>query len=263
MEFLRLDKLVSNHTGLSRKDAKKFIKSGFVKINGQVVPDAEFKVCVPQDEVEIKGNKINFQKFVYIMLNKPAGFVCSTRDGLSPTVLELVPDEILTAHKGIFPAGRLDKDSEGFVFLTNDGALAHEILSPKKHVPKYYLVKLTKPFDESYVCQFEQGIVLENGEKCLPAKVCGIENMPYCAFAELSEGKFHQLKRMFRSVENNVEYLFRTQIGGLMMYEKLALGEHLEMLHKDVENFKKNMDFLTIKELSVKFFSSYLINTPL
>ena len=254
MELIRLDRFIANQTEHSRKDVKTLVKKGCIKVNDEVVKSSDAKIDADIDDVSVNGVSICYKKYIYIMLNKPDGYVCSTRDGVSPTVLDLIPDEIKNVHKGIFPAGRLDKDTEGFVFLTNDGALSHEILSPKKHIPKYYLVKLNKPFKESYVKQFDEGLVLKTGERCLPARVCGFENDINCAFIELYEGKYHQIKRMFASVENNVEYLFRTQLGGLVMHDKLGVGEHLIMLHKDVENLTKNFDFLTAKENSSNFF---------
>lgn len=254
MEIIRLDRFIANQTEYSRKEVKMLVKKGLVKVNGVVVSSTDIKIDADKDDVNVNGESICYKKYIYIMLNKPAGYVCSTKDGESPTVLELIPDEIKNVHKGIFPAGRLDKDSEGFVFLTNDGELSHRILSPKKHIPKYYIVKLNKPFEKSYVQQFAEGLVLKSGEQCLSARVDGYENDNNYAFIELYEGKYHQIKRMFASVENHVEYLYRTQLGGLMMNEKLGIGEHLIMLHKDVENLEKSCDFLTAKENSRKFF---------
>jgi 16S rRNA pseudouridine516 synthase len=260
METMRLDKLISSQSVYSRKEVKQILKQGAVKINGNVVKSAESKVCCDKDTVEIFGKNIFYKKNIYLMLNKPAGYVCSTRDGQSPTVLELIPSDILKTYKNIFPAGRLDKDTEGFVLLTDDGELSHEILSPKKHIPKYYLVKLAKPFKKNYVQQFDEGLTIDGGEQCLPARVCGFEKHENIAFIELYEGKFHQVKRMFAAVENHVEYLYRTQMGNITMHENLGLGAYMEILHNDVENLFKTSDFEAAKASATAFFSSKLIN---
>lgn len=254
MELIRLDRFIANQTEYSRRDVRILIKKGNVRVNGEITKNSDVKIDANKDDVSVNGENLCYKKHVYIMLNKPSGYVCSTKDDISPTVLDLIPDEIKNVHRGIFPAGRLDKDSEGFVFLTNDGALSHRILSPKRHIPKYYIVKLYNPFQKNYIKQFDEGLVLKTGEHCLSARIDGYENYNNYAFIELYEGKYHQIKRMFASVENHVEYLFRTQLGGLMMHDRLGIGEHLIMLHKDVENLMKKSDFFTSKENSRNFF---------
>ena len=177
---------------------------------------------------------MEYKKYVYIMLNKPQGVVCSTKDGQSRTVIELVPEKL--RRKGLFPAGRLDKDTEGFVLLTDDGELAHKMLSPKSHVPKTYFVRLALPWQEDYKEKFSGGLVIDGGEKCLPAEFCGSgENDHECTLI-LHEGKFHQVKRMFKILGNEVVFLKRIAIGNVKLDRKLALGECLEIMHKDVEN---------------------------
>jgi 16S rRNA pseudouridine516 synthase len=155
--------------------------------------------------------------------------------------MELVPPELRT--KDMFPAGRLDKDSLGAILLTDDGQLAHRILSPKNHIPKIYIVKLDIPFESKYIDVFKNGVILSSGEQCLPAKVKGIENCDKLAFVELHEGKYHQVKRMFAAVGNNVEVLMRVSVGGLILPEKLGKGQCMELLHKDVENLFTPLDF--------------------
>ena len=167
------------------------------------------------------------------MMNKPQGVVCSTKDGESTTVLELVPENM--RRKGLFPAGRLDKDTVGFVLLTDDGELSHRMLSPKSHVPKTYHVRLERPWEENYKQLFAQGMTIDGGEKCLPAEFEGSpENELECTLV-LHEGKYHQVKRMFTKLGNKVVFLKRTAIGELPLDEKLAPGECLEIMHKDVE----------------------------
>ena len=169
------------------------------------------------------------------MMNKPKGVVCSTRDGLSPTVISLVPPQ--WQRKGLFPAGRLDKDTEGFVLLTDDGELSHRILSPKSHVPKKYYAELEKPVSESYIEAFSSGMEIDGGDVCLPAQLELIPDKPSACYVTLHEGMFHQIKRMFSALGNKVVYLKRISMGGLSLDENLALGECMLILHKDVERF--------------------------
>ena len=237
----RIDKFVADRSEMSRKDVKSALRSGAVKLNGNLVNDPSCKIDPEKDEVSVYGKVLLFRKNTYIMLNKPDGYVSSTRDGASPTVLSLVPEEYKVS--GLFPAGRLDKDSEGFVLITDDGDLAHRMLSPKKHLPKYYLVRLTNDYDPSVEELFEKGLIIDHDEQCLPAKVSGVgENKKY-AFVELHEGKFHQVKRMFEAVGNHVEYLFRTQIGGLYLDEKLEKGKCRELTSNEVKKLFEKSNF--------------------
>ncbi len=190
------------------------------------------KINPDEDTVFLKGEEITYRKYIYIMLNKPQGVVCSTRDGLSPTVLSLVPESLM--RKGLFPAGRLDKDTEGFVLITDDGELAHRMLSPVSHVPKVYYVELRDEISPEYEEKFAQGITLSTGEKCLPAKIIPLENSRTCHVI-LNEGMFHQVKKMFEALSNKVVFLKRIQIGGMPLDADLQLGECREILHKNVE----------------------------
>lgn len=261
MEKIRLDRFIANQTGMARSETKKMIYWSKVTVNGKSVHSCDMKIVPEEDEVCLKGERIEYRKNIYIMMNKPAGVVCSTKDGRSPTVISLLPDNL--KRKDIFPAGRLDKDTTGFVFLTNDGELAHRILSPAKHIAKYYFVKLAQPYCEKYEEAFAEGIVLENGEKCLPARVSGIPNHAECAVVELFEGKYHQVKRMFAAVENNVERLSRVQMGNLPIAAELGFGECLEILHNDVENLLKPSSFEDVQKKIITDFWSYLINNNL
>lgn len=234
LETMRIDKYISSQvSGISRKDVKALCKKGEVSVNGLVVKNSDKKVIVGSDVVCVQGREIAYKKNVYIMLNKPQGYVCSTRDGKSPTVLELVPEELY--RDGLFPAGRLDKDTEGFVLLTDDGELSHKMLSPKNHIEKKYYVELQNPVEEYYVNEFEKGMEIGGGDVCLPARIEFIpENINAC-YVYLKEGMYHQVKRMFEHLSNKVTFLKRVRIGGLELEESLALGECLELLHKDVE----------------------------
>lgn len=233
----RLDKLISNQTGLSRSDIKVKIRKGEVKVNGTVITKADFKINLEEDKVTLGGENILYRKHIYIMLNKPAGYVCATEDNLSKTVLELVPKELF--REGLFPAGRLDKDTEGFVLLTDDGEFAHDILSPKKHVKKKYLCVLEKECGENYAEELKNGVELASGEKCLPAEIEMTEEKN-TAYLTISEGKFHQIKRMFEALGNRIIYLKRVKIGGLCLDEKLPLGACREIVHKELEKIKES-----------------------
>ena len=209
-------------------------------VNGETVKKSELKINPETDTVKVNNEEITYKKHIYIMLNKPQGVVCSTRDGLSPTVLSLVPEGLM--RRGLFPAGRLDKDTEGFVLITDDGELAHRMLSPKSHVPKVYFVRLRDEYDDSYKSKFKEGITLSGGEKCLPAEFYPKESADECIVI-LHEGMFHQVKKMFEALGNKVIYLKRIQIGGLKLDESLALGECREIVHKNVEKLLEDFDF--------------------
>lgn len=240
----RLDKFVSSQlSGMSRNDVRELLKKGKVTVNGVITKKFDFKISPERDEVIADGVSISYREHIYIMLNKPQGVVCSTRDGLSPTVLSLVPENLM--RKGLFPAGRLDKDTEGFVLLTDDGEFAHRILSPKKHVPKVYFVRLEKSYNEDYTEKFEKGMTLRTGEKCMPAQFYKTEKNDEC-YLVIHEGMFHQVKKMFEVLDNKVVYLRRVAIGGMRLDENLALGECKEIMHKNVENI---LEPLNVKEL--------------
>lgn len=233
-EIMRIDRFISSQiSGISRKDVKALCKNGEIAVNGIVIKNSNQKIDAKADIVSVKGDEIVYKKNIYIMLNKPQGYVCSTRDGKSPTVLELVPDELY--REGLFPAGRLDKDTEGFVLLTDDGVLSHKMLSPKSHVEKKYYVELKSPVEKYYINEFENGMEIDGGDICLPARIEFIAENNNACYVYLKEGMYHQVKRMFKKLSNEVVFLKRVKIGGLELDENLAPGECLELLHKDVE----------------------------
>ncbi len=227
----RLDKYLSTQMMISRNDAKELIKRRVVKVNNQISKLFDTKIQPETDKVFVQDTEIVYRKYIYIMMNKPQGVVCSTRDGESQTVLELVPEHL--RRKGLFPAGRLDKDTEGFVFITDDGVLSHNLLSPKKHVDKVYFAKLEKEAEDYYVDRFKEGMEIDGGDVCKPAEIRICENKSE-VFITISEGMYHQIKRMIERLGNKVVYLKRLKIGGLQLDENLALGECREMLHKEV-----------------------------
>ena len=232
--LIRLDKFIaSQKSDASRSTVKELCRKGRITVDGKVCRKSDFKVDTERSIVEIDGNPVVYKEHIYIMLNKPQGVVCSTRDGQSPTVLSLVPPEFF--REGLFPAGRLDKDTEGFVLITDDGELAHRMLAPRSHVPKTYFVRLEKPWEESYKDKFAEGMTIDGGEKCLPAEFLPDMDKPLECRLILHEGKFHQVKRMFQALDNKVVYLKRIAIGNLPLDESLEPGKCLEILHKDVE----------------------------
>lgn len=236
MQKQRLDKFLSNQLNISRNDAKELIKKRFVTVNGDAAKLFDMKIDPERDAVSSEGKAVTYREHIYIMLNKPAGVVCATRDRLSETVLELIPEEF--RREGLFPAGRLDKDTVGFVLITDDGGFAHDILSPKKHVDKKYFVILEKNITENDIELLKSGITIETGEKCLPAEAvtAGKQNE---IFLTLREGKYHQVKRMAEALGNRVLYLKRVSIGGLALDENLREGECREITKEELMLLKK------------------------
>ena len=216
---MRIDKFAAEQTGISRADAKAMIKKRQIIVNGEPVRSGEVHIDPENDDIVIGGKHINYREHLYIMLNKPAGTVCAVKDELSPTVVELIPPEL--RRKGLFPAGRLDKDTEGFVFITDDGALAHKMLS------------LEKPAEKGYAAVFEAGVTIDGGEKCLPARIIFTDDEKVVRLI-ICEGKYHQVKRMMEAVGNRVTFLKRVRIGGIPLDPDLPLGQCREILHKEV-----------------------------
>lgn len=234
----RLDKVLSNYGFGSRKELKAAFKAGQVQVDGVIAKDPGMHVDPESSEIIINGEKLNYKKYVYIMLNKPQGVISATEDKIHKTVLDLVPQEY--EHFELFPAGRLDIDTEGLVLLTNDGELAHDILAPKKHVPKKYYAKIAGRVNEDDVKSFSEGVVLEDDYKSLPAKLEIISSGEVSEIEiTIVEGKFHQIKRMFEAVDKKVIYLKRLQMGGLRLDESLRLGELRELKDGEIELLKQ------------------------
>lgn len=233
MALMRLDKFISGQLpNISRSNVKNLCKRGYVTVNGRTEKNSEIKIDPDTAKVTVSGREIVYREHLYIMLNKPQGVVCSTKDGLSETVLELLPPSL--RRQGLFPAGRLDKDTEGFVLITDDGGLAHRMLSPKSHVPKLYFVRLEKPLDGTEKAVFAKGAVLEDGTECMPAELEGDAGESECLLT-LHEGMFHQVKRMFESAGNRVVFLKRIKIGELRLDDRLAPSESRELALEEVK----------------------------
>ena len=236
----RLDKLLCSQRTLTRSDAGRVIRRGRVTVDGIVCRQPAQKVDAAQQAIAIDGKPLNYQKYVYMMLNKPTGILCVSRDPKAKTVVDLLPPDC--RRKGLFPAGRLDKDTHGLVLITDDGDFAHELLSPRHHIPKTYHAILDKLPDAAAIAAFCDGPTLEDGTQCLPAEltVLGDADEPLVEVV-IYEGKFHQIKRMFLAVGCRVIWLKRVAMGGLPLDESLEEGasrplteeERLSILHKN------------------------------
>lgn len=217
----RLDKMLS-HTGKwSRKEVKSLLKAGRVLVDGKIPHGPEAKYP-PGVEIAVDGEKFHWEKHTYLMLHKPAGVVSSTDDPREKTVLELLPPHLRKA--GLFPVGRLDKDTEGLLLLTDDGDLAHRLLAPGKHVDKVYYARTAAPVDQEDIAAFASGITLQNGEVCLPAALTPVGGASAC-YVTLHEGKYHQVKRMLAARGKPVVYLKRLSMGNLCLPEDLDRGD--------------------------------------
>ncbi|WP_077619128.1 pseudouridine synthase [Bacillus sinesaloumensis] len=236
---MRIDKLLANRGFGSRKEVKGLLKSGAVQINGTPVKDSSKHVKVETDTVTVHGEVIEYKEFIYLMLNKPQGVISATEDHLHDTVLDLL--EMEDAVYRPFPVGRLDKDTEGLLLLTNDGQLAHQLLSPKKHVPKTYIAVIEGEVTEEDVEAFRNGVTLDDGYETMPAVLTIISSGLRSEIEVIiEEGKFHQVKRMFQAVGKRVVYLKRIKMGPLPLDEELQLGEYRELTEDEVNLLKKN-----------------------
>lgn len=231
---MRVDKLLSNVGVASRAELKKYCKQGLISVNGKVINNPGVQVDSESDDIRFNGEKIVYREFVYIMLNKPYGYISATFDKYDPIVLDLIDQSYLVFEP--FPVGRLDKDTEGLLVLTNDGQLAHRVLSPKKHVPKTYYAKIQGKVTEEDILAFEKGVILDDGYETMPSqlKILKSDDMSEIELT-IHEGKFHQVKRMFESVGKKVVYLKRLSMGKLKLDESLGLGEYRELTEEEVK----------------------------
>ncbi|GAB6116548.1 pseudouridine synthase [Thermoanaerobacter brockii subsp. lactiethylicus] len=240
MAKMRIDKLLSNIGIGTRKEVKKFIKEGLVLVNGNTVKDAGLIINTETDEILFDGKKIYYKEFIYIMMNKPKGVISATYDPIEKTVIDLLPQELKARNP--FPVGRLDKDTEGLLLITNDGDLAHKLLSPKKNVIKKYYAKILGFVNESDIKAFNEGIVLEDGYKTLPANLEILSSSDVSkVYVYIREGKYHQIKRMFESVGKKVIYLKRLAMGNLTLDENLKPGEWRELSEEELSFLKKSI----------------------
>ncbi|MBC8571014.1 pseudouridine synthase [Zongyangia hominis] len=229
----RLDKVLANMGAGSRKEVKALIRQGRVRVDGAVVSSGETKVDPEESRIEVDGAPVRYQRHVYLMMNKPLGVISASSDPKEKTVVDLVPER--WRHWDLFPAGRLDKDTEGFVLLTDDGAFAHDILSPRKHIPKTYVAKVDIPLDERAVKAFASGMDIGAGQICQSAELIlrETEGGQECVVV-LKEGMYHQIKRMFGALGGKVLSLKRVRMGDLPLDESLAPGECRELTKEEL-----------------------------
>ncbi len=235
---MRLDKMLSDSGIGARREIKQIIKKGEIMVDGVVVKDASMHIDPYKNKVCHLGREIVYEKYIYLMMNKPEGYISATEDKYQKTVLDLVPDMYL--HFDLFPAGRLDIDTEGMLILTNDGDTAHKMLSPKKHVQKEYYVRVEGKLTEDDVKAFEQGLDL--GDFITQPSKLDIVSASDISEAKviICEGKFHQVKRMFEKVGKKVVYLKRIRMGSLYLDDNLALGECKKLNDEEITKLLQN-----------------------
>ena len=233
---MRLDKCLADCDLGTRSEVKSLLKAKRITVNGKVVTNGKVQVNPETDEILFDGEKIQYEEFVYIMMNKPKGVVSATEDNLHKTVLDLINP--LYFKKGVFPVGRLDIDTHGLLLLTNDGELAHRLLSPKKHVTKIYQARVEGVMTEEDAVAFEKGIVLSDGTECMPARLDILSTTQDESIVQihLKEGKFHQVKRMVKACGKTVVDLQRLTMGPLKFDESLALGESRPLTEEELES---------------------------
>ena len=237
---MRLDKCLADCGLGTRSEVKSLLKAKRITVNGKVVNNGKVQVNPETDEILFDGEKIQYEEFVYIMMNKPKGVVSATEDNLHKTVLDLI--DPLYFKKGVFPVGRLDIDTHGLLLLTNDGELAHRLLSPKKHVTKIYQARVEGVMTDEDAAAFEKGIVLSDGTECMPARLDILSTTQDESIVQihLKEGKFHQVKRMVKACGKTVVDLQRLTMGPLKFDESLALGESRPLTEEELESLMMN-----------------------
>ncbi len=231
---MRIDKLLANMGFGTRKEVKQLLKKGLVRINEKIVKEPKSQVNPEQENVTVNGEMVEYKEFIYLMMNKPQGVISATEDKHDQTVIDLLEEE--DSIFAPFPVGRLDKDTEGLLLITNDGHLAHQLLSPKKHVPKTYFAHINDNVTEFDIAAFSKGVELDDGYVTKPGVLTIIESGPISKIELIiTEGKFHQVKRMFEAVGKKVIYLQRIKMGPLPLDETLELGEYRELTEEEVE----------------------------
>lgn len=231
---MRLDKFLSRTAGLTRSEAKQALRKHTVTVNGRIVTDGAQKIAEDTDRIMLGQTLLSYTRFRYYLLNKPAGYVTATEDSREATVLELLNG---VDTRKLFPVGRLDKDTEGLLLLTDDGALSHQLLSPKKHVDKTYLVRLSVPLAPDALMLLEKGVDIGDDTPTLPAKVETLSDREL--LLTIHEGRFHQIKRMVAAVGSEVCYLKRLSMGTLSLPEELACGSFRELTEDEITGLKE------------------------
>lgn len=234
---MRIDKVLANLGYGTRKEVKKLLKTGGVKVDDEIVKDAKTHVNPSTQTISVYGEEIEYREYIYLMMNKPKGVISATEDKEHETVIDLLAYEHAIFEP--FPVGRLDKDTEGFLLLTNDGKLSHELMSPKKHVPKTYEAVVQGVVTEEDVTLFREGVELDDGYITKPGELVIIKSGEISEIQlTITEGKFHQVKRMFQAVGKFVLELKRTKIGPLTLDGRLGLGEYRELTEEELEQLR-------------------------
>lgn len=235
----RIDKILSNLGHGTRKEVKALLKKGKVEVDGAIVSDSAMKVDPETAVIKVAGEEIRYRKYIYLIMNKPAGVVSATVDNHDETVIDLI-DEEYHAFKP-FPIGRLDKDTVGLLLITNDGELNHKLIAPKNHVDKVYYAEINKLVDASDVDTFKKGVVIDDGYKCMPAvlEILNADENGSEVMVTIQEGKFHQVKRMFESVNKKVVFLRRVSFGPLKLDENLYEGQYRELSEEEIDLLKQ------------------------
>lgn len=238
MDTQRLDKIISSQLPLSRKEARRAIKIGEVTVDGKVIKDFGYLADPQTQKIEYNGQALEYKKYIYIVMNKPMGIISASNDKSRQTVVDLVPENLRRA--GLFPVGRLDRDTTGILLITDDGNFGHTLMSPKKHISKVYEVLLDGNVTEEMCLMFSRGITLADGTLCAPAE---LKILGECrTLIRIDEGKYHQIKRMFGVVGLGVNGLKRISIGGLRLPADLSEGESRELKQEEFDGIFKEFD---------------------
>ncbi len=229
----RLDKFIATQKGMPRSEARKLIGWGRATVNGVVTKKPDFKIDPDTAEIKFNGEKLQYKKYIYIMLNKPAGVLSAATDKTRQTVVDLIPEQL--RRRELFPVGRLDKDTTGLLLITDDGDFAHKVISPKYGLDKRYIVELDGKVTTEMAEAFKKGVILADGTQCMPALLKPDEANPTRAAVTVKEGKYHQIKRMFGTVGLGVNSLHRESLGGVVLDESLAPGECKELTDAELD----------------------------
>jgi 16S rRNA pseudouridine516 synthase len=228
--MMRLDRMLANARVGSRSQVKKIVKAGRVTVNGETAPSSDIRIDENNDVICLDGQPVLYEKYVYYMLNKPEGYISAT-EGRGPTVMDLIYED----YKGMFPCGRLDKDTTGLLLITNDGPLAHLLLSPKHHVDKEYEIEMEHPLSPDDIQKIESGLTFE-GIAYKPASYIRVDDM-HCHLV-LHEGKYHEIKNLFKALDNHVEKLKRLRMKNLVLDEHLEPGEYRPLTKEEIGDLR-------------------------
>lgn len=239
MALIRLDRLISNRLCITRSEAKEKIKKGQIMVNGETQRSADIKIDPALDTVLCDNQPIQCKQYIYILLNKPKGVVCATRDD-AQTVLDILPEKL--RRKDLFPVGRLDKDTTGLLLITNDGQFAHQVISPKKQIHKTYIATLSSPLPDAGAAAIRSGIKLADSTKALPAFLKPLNADQTQFEIRITEGKYHQVRRMFAAAGSHVADLKRIAIGALRLDTSLPEGSALELSFDEAQACLCNAD---------------------